>query len=196
VIPVQITDYVERTLALLVEQFKGKPRFEGILSALATQIQDIENATFQLFFDRALTTAVGAQLDQIGTVVGLARNGLSDSDYRAQLGAQVLVNTSQGDPERLIEVVRIITSSALVVLAEPKPGYVQISFDGTAPDPVPLFVAKIDSVAPAGVRLQLVEGTPGNSFRLGTVGDVDDPLRGLADALDIPDHGGKLGAAL
>lgn len=195
-IPVQITDYVERTLALLVEQFKGKPRFEGILSALATQIQDIENATFQLFFDRALTTAVGAQLDQIGTVVGLARNGLSDSDYRAQLGAQVLVNTSQGDPERLIEVVRIITSSALVVLAEPKPGYVQISFDGTAPDPVPLFVAKIDSVAPAGVRLQLVEGTPGNSFRLGTVGDVDDPLRGLADALDIPDHGGKLGAAL
>jgi hypothetical protein len=194
-LPVQNNNYVQQALDLLIEQFRSKSKIAAMITAIVAQLQEAEVVAFQLLTLRSLSTAQGSQLDQIGVVVGLSRLGLSDDAYRAQLKGQILVNTSQGNPERLIEVVRIVTNSALVILHEPTPGYVQISFDGTITQEESIFKAKIDSVAPAGVRLQLVEGTLNNSFRVGTVGDLNDPLRGLSSALDL-DHGGKLGRAL
>lgn len=194
-IPIQITDYVQRTLDLRIQQFKEKPRIAAIITALASQIQEIEAAAFQLLTQRSLFTAVGVQLDQIGNILGLARLGLSDNDYRAQLGGQILINTAQGDTERIIEIVRILTGSSFVAFHDLTPGNGEVGFDGTITQTEAIFKAKIDSAASAGVRLILVEGTLGNSFRVGTVGDADDPLRGLSDALDMG-HGGKLGRAL
>lgn len=90
------TTHVDEAKALLVEQFRGKPDLEALLSAFIAQVQDLEDVLFQLLENRWLDTASGVQLDGIGAIVGLERLGLNDDDYRTALRAQIRLNRSSG----------------------------------------------------------------------------------------------------
>lgn len=97
---------------------------EKLIMVLAGPAQDIENAFQQLLLNRTIDTAVGAQLDIIGKVVGQARLGLGDDTYRQYLRARVASNHSQGHFEDLISVATLILNDT---------GYlVQVQNEGTA----------------------------------------------------------------
>lgn len=106
-------------LANLIEEFKGKPNFVGILTVFLDQQQDIEASAFTLYNDTVLSNAEGVQLDGIGRIIGEPRFGRSDVDYRVALGARILVNNAEGTPEELINVVNtLIGASTQIVLTE------------------------------------------------------------------------------
>jgi hypothetical protein len=155
----QITNHIEAAKKRLLEQYKGKARMEGLIHALVTPIQPIEDSFFQLLNDRYLETSVGFQLDRLGDIVGIARDGLNDDQYRLRIKARIFVNVSNGEPETLILVYKLLTLSNLVILEELFPAAVGLMCDGPdIPDPEDVqFIADLmEAASLAGVRVDFL----------------------------------------
>lgn len=101
-------DHVAAALARLPQQFRGKPKIEALLTALVTPCASLEDALWQLLVERGVDSAIGAQLDQLGGVVGQERGGLSDADYRRYIRARIAANRSRGNFEDLIRVANLV----------------------------------------------------------------------------------------
>lgn len=97
-------DHVAIALGRLPQQFKDATKLQAFISAFMSESQALENAMQDLLTQRTLDNAVGAQLDVIGKIVGQARGGLSDTDYRRYCRARIAANRSNGVPEDLIKV--------------------------------------------------------------------------------------------
>lgn len=103
------TDHVTEGQALLIEHFKNSTNLKAVLAAYLAQVQELEAMMFDLLEDRNLDTAVGSQLDVIGEILGLDRNGLSDSDYRSYLRARIVLNFGSGTIEDVRDVIQLVT---------------------------------------------------------------------------------------
>jgi hypothetical protein len=104
----KIEDHVDRGLDRLPSQFKDKPKLAAYLTVLMTPFQPLEDALWQLLTERNIDNAVGVQLDQIGTIVGLGRISADDEVYRRHLRAQILTNKSDATVNDLIRIVRLL----------------------------------------------------------------------------------------
>jgi hypothetical protein len=126
------------------------------LIGIIDQIQEIEDQAFQLLEDRALSTAEGEQLDQLGTVIGVERGSLDDDEYRIVLGAQITINTAHGTPEEIISVIAALTNSTQVQLNEFFPASIEVTFNG---DPInaATLLSSFDKVVAAGVGRILIK---------------------------------------
>ena len=92
----------------LPQQFRGLPKLETLITAFARQLQEVERVFQDLSEKTDLKTAVGQNLDYIGTVVSLTRKEagilsgcgrgeevLPDERYRQLLGYKLLLNTNE-----------------------------------------------------------------------------------------------------
>lgn len=103
-----IATHVTDALARLNEQYKDKTKLRDALSSYASETQPLEGAMIQLLVERTVDTAIGAQLDAIGSIVGESRDGAGDDDYRRRIRARISVNSSDGLIEDLITVTILI----------------------------------------------------------------------------------------
>jgi hypothetical protein len=102
-----INNHVQSAIARLIEQYKGKPRIKGLITAFVDQVQELEDVLFDLRDDRSLNNATGATLDNIGSIVGVTRIfGESDTAYRIRIKNGIFTNRAQGTPEVLIDLVK------------------------------------------------------------------------------------------
>jgi len=113
-----VTDHEEQGLALLIEQFRDKPRIEILVRALMAQVQEAEDALWDLSFKRALANAEATQLDALGEIVLLPRNGMDDDTYRAWIGAVHLISRSGGLPEQLLSILSALTPEGTSLRAD------------------------------------------------------------------------------
>lgn len=182
-----VESHCEDGKGLLISQFRNKPRIEATLCALLAGVQDLHDAIWQVLTERWLGSAVGVQLDQLGTIVNLPRAGWVDGTYRGMLRAQVLTLRSKGrwpDLFAILEAMGVTLTLTTVdepamaamriVLGEPMDG------DISAAD-VFNFITR---AKPAGVRFTLefpVEDLAETfAWADGDVNQVD-TLRGWAD---------------
>jgi hypothetical protein len=98
----QILDRVDRTIKRLLSQFRGQPNMEAIAASYGAQFQEIEDVLWQLYTERWLSTATGAQLDELGRMLGEPRGDKNDDDYRAALYARIALNRSNGRIEDIL----------------------------------------------------------------------------------------------
>lgn len=82
-----ISDYVNQARARITEQFRGKPVMDKYLRLILSGILDAQEVLRQLQQQRSIDTAVGAQLDVIGEIVGRPR-GLVFSELFNYFGFQ------------------------------------------------------------------------------------------------------------
>lgn len=153
-------DVVIQGVARLIEQYVGKPRLEELLRIYLEQVQEAEDAAWQLATERFVSVAVGVQLDGLGEIVGQPRLGLSDDDYRAAIRARIRANNSEGTAPDLYSV-------AIALLGNPGgTGNVEVEPDSPAAVIVRFFVVLgfdpkiandllLDAVA-AGVRMIVI----------------------------------------
>lgn len=164
-----ITNHVERALNLLVSQFKetnsGQARnnIQKLIKCLVEQVQEIDNVNQQLLNQRSLNTALGVQLDKLGEILGLERqDGESDEDYRERLKFQAFINNSDGTPEKVINILKVITNATKVRYHELHPAAFQLTTDGSSfPNPVSQLIDLISSSSPAGVQYVPITATYG-----------------------------------
>jgi hypothetical protein len=108
--------HVTDALARLGEQFKSQPNLVAFLTAHVAPLQDIEDALQQLLLERQVDTAIGDQLDALGALVGQARAGLSDDDYRRYVRARIMANRSRAIVEDLLQVARLVLNDGDAVI--------------------------------------------------------------------------------
>ena len=104
-----INDHVERALARLPSMHDDSVRLRQTIEIHAARMQRIENVlrgiTPEDLFD--VDTAIGVQLDQIGTIIGIARESRTDDEYRIILRTQsLLVLPERRTQARLMEIIR------------------------------------------------------------------------------------------
>lgn len=144
------------------------------LRVILAPLQDIENMYQALLTERSIYTAVGAQLDVIGKLVGQLRNALDDDDYRRYLFARVVANKSSGLTEELIKVARLIIDDPAAYI------YVQNGGDATV-------IMRIEDLAVSdelgAILMAFLLVTVAGGVRIIVERSSDDP----ADWLDFDD---------
>jgi alpha-D-ribose 1-methylphosphonate 5-triphosphate synthase subunit PhnG len=113
----------------LIDQFKDHTNIDAIVKAFAQQSQDLENAAFEVLLETTLADAIGIQLDNLGTIVGVERGGRNDADYRVRIGAQILLNTASGTIEELLALAVALGATTDVLLREVQPAKIEIEVD-------------------------------------------------------------------
>jgi hypothetical protein len=157
--PIQQVDQTS-ILTLLLEQFKYRrdgttSNLSKMISMVAAELNLTEQALQELLPAFDITTAVGAQLDILGSIFGSSRGGLSDTAYRAAILTAATASAS-GTAEQLIGAVRaIIGGSSPIRLQNAPPAKVYLYTDTGALSGI--TQAQAQYAAPAGVGVILVD---------------------------------------
>ena len=103
-------DHEGVALTELLSQFNSdaKPNINGLTVGLMGEVQVVEDNTLDLREDRLLSTAIGAQLDVFGRLVGEPRGDLTDDQYRRFIQARIMANLAEGTPDELLAIWTII----------------------------------------------------------------------------------------
>jgi hypothetical protein len=106
-------EHVLQAQRRLIEEYLPKPRVKALLCIYTDQIQQLEDALWQLQTLRFPNTAEGEQLDVLGVIVGQERQGLDDDDYAAVIMGRIQANRSGGTPPDLYAVALAALDGAL-----------------------------------------------------------------------------------
>jgi hypothetical protein len=135
-------------------------------------LEEAEDSAFNLIAERLLDTSVGVQLDVWGLVVGERRDGLSDDEYRAFIEARILSNLSNGEIDRLTQILATLgraSGDAPTVLYFPLyPAGMWFNYATDRPataDMAARIVTQMTEVAPAGVGVDFIVETPIIAFQ-------------------------------
>jgi len=117
---IQITTHAQDALLRRAEEFKEASKLETILNTVNVQIQDIENALWQLRTERDIDTAIGSQLDNLGKIIGTERNAAFTEDlYRQVLRAFIRANKSSGTVQDIYDVFRFLITEFYIEQTPP-----------------------------------------------------------------------------
>ena len=175
-----IDDHVARALDM-IPSWISKPHVQAIVRALAQQVQEIEDVLQDLEQAFSLSGATGVWLDYLGLLVGEARIGLSDQDYRRFIEAGILVRRSNGDIPTILEIAQTLTGATDVQYVPAYPaGYLLTIY---TPSPVPVGLRDriqrtIIRATPASVGVAIIEfsGAPSGALRHDVTPGHDGPL--------------------
>jgi len=97
-----------------------KPRIEALIEALVTPLDAVHEAAYGMHFWRSLFTAEGETLDVMGRILKVRRMRRDDATYRGALRVQQAVYRSDGLPETLLHIIRLLCGLSARV------GYLQL----------------------------------------------------------------------
>ena len=146
---------VESGVLNLTPWFWTKPKAVSLITAFCLQLQELENAIWDVLEDRILDNAEGSQLATLGRLVGESRLGRSDDDFRIAIRGRILANRSRGNLTDLLKLLELMRPDVGYSWTE---GNAAISFesnslDYSAENTVLQFL--IDA-KPAGVYIEIV----------------------------------------
>ncbi len=127
----KVIDHVQQGEDRSTSYFKTKKNYLALLKVFLEQLQEIEVAFHDLSKAKDLSQVTGIWLDYIGRIIGEERKGRGDEDYRAGLNLRIAVNTSDGTPPVIYEIVKTFTQSDKVRLAEGILSWGQVILNGT-----------------------------------------------------------------
>ena len=151
----KITDHVSVGLSRRLEQWKDKPNLAGTISSLIAGAQDLEDTFFDLCEKRLdIFAAEGEQLDQYGTIVRQERLGFDDDFYRILLLARIGINVSNGEPERIISTLGLLTQANFIHYMNLNNAEIALGSDGIInPLTTDFLIANMQRVVMGGVRV-------------------------------------------
>ncbi len=178
-----ITDHELQASNRLRQQLRDTTTIPALVRALAEPSNALDAALIQLLLERSIDTAVGAQLDDIGDIVGITRaeidSSLPDDDYRRYVRAKIWALNSEGIVEDVLRVMSLVVNdaSASYILEQQFPASVVLRVEDVA---VTASIASIaaqflrDCVA-AGVRalFEFAEDVPAEMFTFATFTPLD-----------------------
>jgi hypothetical protein len=145
-------DYSGQARSRLIEQFKNKPNLQLLLDSFIESFQELEYVYGDLYTERWLDEAVGAQLDGLGDIVGPDREGRDDDIYRELIRIFTSVNMSSGEWEILLTIVKEITYGTEVRIRGMFPARLTLFSNGPI---VPLdIISFLEESALAGVKVE------------------------------------------
>jgi len=103
--------YVSDALSRITSQFEQSPKVLALLAAIVGPLDSLQLESDSIKTERWIDTAIGAQLDGCGAIVGETRQGRDDDSYRAAIRFRVFVNVSEGTSGALIKGLKYLVLS-------------------------------------------------------------------------------------
>ncbi len=188
--PQLITTHIIDGLRRLLVQFRGRPNISGVLESYLTQVQEIENVGISLISLRYVDNAEGVQLDGVGSIVGEARAGRDDTDYRVAIKGRIRGNAANSRIEEILDLFVLLLPGFTFTLTEGT----EASFSLTINEALPSTAAspgalneQLQRAKGAGIRANLIysEFDPGLRFTFAP-GDALEPSNDQGYADDSP----------
>lgn len=123
-------------------------RLWSIIAAAGLEADSIEQALFEIRDNFYMTTAEGVQLDTIGSIFGVPREGLGDDDYRGQLVIRA-ASFFSGTPEDIISACANLLGGTSTQFVPMFPAGFTLFTDAS------ITKASLEILAPAGVEVFL-----------------------------------------
>ena len=133
----------------LAGQFQASPKIKGMLEAIVGPFDDVLTDIGALKNQRWIDSAVGAQLDGCGQIVGETRQGRNDEAYRASIKFRVFVNVSNATPADMQQALSFLVGGDDKQYMEVYPATVMLFTDG--PKPPTDIQGQIQDIAPAAI---------------------------------------------
>ena len=153
----QVEDHEAVGQGRMVWQFRDygpNPRLQAFLAAMLTQVQSLEDVTFEVLVGIWPLTAIGAQLDVLGKIVGQPRGELTDDEYRIMILGRIFVNKADGQMPQFLELLEIIGLLTDVQVYEEVPAAFVVSI--VSSDYPLVEFDLIGGMKPAGVAMTFV----------------------------------------
>lgn len=156
-------NHVTRGLAYLPWQFNDSTNLRTFLQILLEEIQELEEAIYELTRQKSLSDATGFQLDIIGEQIGKRREGVTDDEeYRRLLRVQIALNSSEGQAQTVIDLWKYLLNTDTVQLKEEFPAGVRLYASGAIPDLNTLQL--VSKTLPVTVKVGFVADSTGTPF--------------------------------
>lgn len=130
-----ITDHVIQAKKRLLTQYQNQPKINALVESLVQEIQTLEQTCFDLDSKRQLYQAQGVQLDLLGEIVGMKRNGLQDQNYLYFILGKIGENFSDGTIPKITSIIQVILNAKLSYVRDLYPASVGVSGGSKTIDP-------------------------------------------------------------
>lgn len=138
--------YAEQIEPRLLQQYREDAGFTAIMRTVGRQTDDLEHTMATMEGSFALDTAVGDQLDILGSRLGLARGSDDDATFRARIQSAPDYRTN-GTGEDIIRALVDQYGATTVELHPEYPAGMAIFHDATVSQ------QQLNAISPAGVRV-------------------------------------------
>jgi len=152
----RIASHSDDALARLAQQYKRKPNVRKLFVASCAELDRLEAVFWDLLEKRWIDGGAGEQLDGVGRIVGLEREGRADALYRVWLKAWVKLNRSGGSTPVVLEVMKtVITGNPSLRLVDRYPAGFELEVLATLTDDPSRLASILRRVRSGGVDGQL-----------------------------------------
>lgn len=183
----EINDHVGEMLSRLPGMHQDSVRLRQWLSIYGARIQILDNVlrgiTAQALF--TISTAIGAQQDQIGTIIGIARDGRTDDEYRIILRTQaLLVLPERRTQARLMEIIRSLmdTDPGAIKYTQFPPKTYELVIASASLDTLISWIPILRRTRPASYVGILIWVVPGHFSYSDSSGAVSESWVGYSDS--------------
>lgn len=127
----QNNSHVSDALGRIVQQYSKAVNLQDLISSLVNQVQKIEDDLQSMYNRLDIDVSENVQLDGIGDIIGIARQGYDDDTYKILIKGKIAANVSKGTPGDIIQVFNILTSGSDAFLMELFPAQIAIMNNGS-----------------------------------------------------------------
>ncbi len=120
-----------------------------LITTFVLETQEVEDAMYDTYVKCGIYTAIGAQLDIVGLLVGELRVGRSDELYRTAILARIQLNVGAGEPDTIINAIKQWMNPSRIDFSEPYPAYFTLFIQSLIN--IPNIATIIKEISPAGV---------------------------------------------
>lgn len=146
-----------------MQQYKGKQAIEGMVTSITEQIQELEDVIYALddgrmLFNGTTYPSVGVQLDNIGEIVGIKRNGLTDEQYLVLILGTIAQNNTDTTIPTILFIINLIFQPQGLHYYEVYPAGIGFDYFDTGLDPALYLLGAqiIQKSLAAGVSLEFI----------------------------------------
>lgn len=176
------TDILETGIDLLLEQYRGKPVLEALITSYLKQVQLLIDAASDMHLARLVENATGPRLDEIGKLVGAKRTSADDNVYRLWVQAKILINKSSGTHTDFMLLAHYAGTTGKVT--DIHPATIRYETQQTT-SAIVLTLQRLirEGIQAAGVGLAVIYRTVSDPLLPKNVGASDVSANGLADSV-------------
>lgn len=160
-------EIVEQAEDRLQQKDREQLANSNLVKCLVSEQQEVEDALYGVYTEYGIYTAIGAQLDIVGLLVGESRSGRLDDAYRTAILARIQLNVGAGEPNTIINAIKQWMNPTVVDFSEPYPAYFSLFIQSAVN--IPNIATIVKEISPAGVG-STVTTLPANlkGFTFGT----------------------------
>lgn len=100
--------FSENGLSLLLPQYSNSDNIKALIQSLLSPMDSTVDVVNNLSLAMDLRTATKGELDNIGKLLNVYREGREDESYRSAIKAQIFINNANGKANNLLSLTRLL----------------------------------------------------------------------------------------